>query len=80
VLLVEKHALTRDVVTGHYIHPPGVAYLARWGLLDETVAGWAHISLVTAALGSGRFTLVDGKARFTSTTGQARRCRSEPRP
>jgi 2-polyprenyl-6-methoxyphenol hydroxylase-like FAD-dependent oxidoreductase len=62
VLLVEKHALTRDVVTGHYLHPPGVERLAGWGLLSPAVDGCPPITRVTTDTGSVRFS-VDYEAR-----------------
>jgi 2-polyprenyl-6-methoxyphenol hydroxylase-like FAD-dependent oxidoreductase len=57
VLLVEKYSLSRDVVTGHYVHPPGVGHLTSWGLLEAAVAGCPPITTVTADLGSVRFTV-----------------------
>jgi flavin-dependent dehydrogenase len=38
VLLLEKARFPRDTLSTHYIHQPGVACLAEWGLLDEVVA------------------------------------------
>jgi 2-polyprenyl-6-methoxyphenol hydroxylase-like FAD-dependent oxidoreductase len=38
VLLVDRATFPSDTVSTHLIHPPGVAALRRWGLLD-TVAG-----------------------------------------
>lgn len=38
VLLLDKAGFPRDTLSTHYIHQPGVARLARWGLLDEVVA------------------------------------------
>src|SRR5512146_424027 len=35
VLLVDRAAFPSDTVSSHIIHPPGVAALARWGLLDR---------------------------------------------
>jgi flavin-dependent dehydrogenase len=35
VLLLEKVRFPQDKLSSHYIHQPGVALLARWGLLDE---------------------------------------------
>jgi 2-polyprenyl-6-methoxyphenol hydroxylase-like FAD-dependent oxidoreductase len=35
VLLVDRARFPSDTVSTHFIHPPGVARLARWGLLDR---------------------------------------------
>jgi 2-polyprenyl-6-methoxyphenol hydroxylase-like FAD-dependent oxidoreductase len=35
VLLVDRAEFPSDVVSTHLIHPPGIAALARWGLLDS---------------------------------------------
>jgi 2-polyprenyl-6-methoxyphenol hydroxylase-like FAD-dependent oxidoreductase len=38
VLLVDRATFPSDSVSTHMIHPPGVAALGRWGLLDRVVA------------------------------------------
>ena len=38
VLLVDRATFPSDTVSTHLIHPPGVAALARWGLLERLVA------------------------------------------
>ncbi len=38
VLLVDRATFPSDTVSTHMVHPPGVAALARWGLLDPVVA------------------------------------------
>lgn len=38
ILLVDQATFPSDTVSTHLIHPPGVAALARWGLLDRLVA------------------------------------------
>jgi 2-polyprenyl-6-methoxyphenol hydroxylase-like FAD-dependent oxidoreductase len=38
VLLVDKTAFPSDTISTHYIHQPGVARLARWGVLDRLAA------------------------------------------
>jgi flavin-dependent dehydrogenase len=38
VLLVDRATFPSDTVSTHLVHPPGVAALARWGLLDPVVA------------------------------------------
>jgi 2-polyprenyl-6-methoxyphenol hydroxylase-like FAD-dependent oxidoreductase len=38
VLLVDRATFPSDTVSTHMIHPPGVAALSRWGLLERVVA------------------------------------------
>lgn len=38
VLLVDRAAFPSDTMSTHLVHPPGVAALARWGLLDRLAA------------------------------------------
>jgi flavin-dependent dehydrogenase len=38
VLLVDKATFPSDTMSTHFIHPPGVAALKRWGLLDQLAA------------------------------------------
>src|SRR6516165_2648043 len=38
VLLVDRATFPSDTVSTHLIHAPGVAALARWGLLDRLTA------------------------------------------
>jgi 2-polyprenyl-6-methoxyphenol hydroxylase-like FAD-dependent oxidoreductase len=38
VLLVDRATFPRDTISTHLVHPPGVAALRRWGLLDRVVA------------------------------------------
>lgn len=38
VLLLDRATFPSDTVSTHLIHPPGVAALRRWGLLDRLVA------------------------------------------
>lgn len=38
VLVVDRATFPSDTVSTHLIHPPGVAALKRWGLLERTVA------------------------------------------
>ena len=37
-LLVDRATFPSDTVSTHVIHPPGVAALSRWGLLDQVAA------------------------------------------
>jgi len=38
VLVVDKATFPSDTISTHLVHPPGVAALRRWGLLDRVVA------------------------------------------
>ena len=38
VLLIDRATFPSNTVSGHFIHPPGVAALRRWGLLDRLAA------------------------------------------
>ena len=38
VLLVDRATFPSDTVSTHLVHPPGVAALRRWGLLDRLIA------------------------------------------
>ena len=38
VLLVDRATFPHDTLSTHIIHPPGVAALDRWGLLDRLQA------------------------------------------
>jgi len=38
VLLVDKATFPSDTMSTHVVHPPGVAALARWGILDRLLA------------------------------------------
>ncbi len=38
VLLVDKARFPSDTMSTHLVHPPGVAALSRWGVLDRLVA------------------------------------------
>lgn len=37
VLLVDKATFPSDTMSTHLVHPPGVAALERWGILDEVI-------------------------------------------
>jgi flavin-dependent dehydrogenase len=57
VLLVDKATFPSDTMSGHYIAPPGVARLARWGLLDRLVkSGCPPIQTTAMDLGEYRLT------------------------
>ena len=36
VLLLDKATFPSDIMSTHYIHPPGVEYMRRWGVLHTT--------------------------------------------
>lgn len=38
VLLVDRATFPSDIMSGHYIHPAGVALLKKWGLLEKVAA------------------------------------------
>ena len=38
VLVVDRATFPSDTISTHLVHPPGVAALHRWGLLDRLVA------------------------------------------
>ena len=38
VLAVDRATFPSDTISTHLIHPPGVAALRRWGLLDRLLA------------------------------------------
>jgi 2-polyprenyl-6-methoxyphenol hydroxylase-like FAD-dependent oxidoreductase len=56
VLLVDKATFPSDTMSGHYIHPPGVARLKRWGLLGR-VAGTHCPPITTTRVDLGAFRL-----------------------
>jgi 2-polyprenyl-6-methoxyphenol hydroxylase-like FAD-dependent oxidoreductase len=56
VLIVDRGTFPSDVVSTHVVHPPGVAALARWGLLDRLVATGCP-PIHTYAFDFGPFTL-----------------------
>ena len=53
VLLVDKATFPSDTMSTHLVHPPGVAALARWGILDQLEATTARPSRGTRST-SGR--------------------------
>jgi len=56
VLAVDRSTFPSDTISTHLIHPPGVAALQRWGLLDRVIAtGCPPID--TYAFDFGPFTL-----------------------
>ena len=52
ILLLDRSTFPSDIMSTHYIHPPGVARLERWGLLDKIRASKCPpISKVTLHFG-----------------------------
>jgi flavin-dependent dehydrogenase len=55
VLLVDRASFPSDTMSTHYIHPPGVALLKRWGVLAPIVAtGYPLISHLNMRVGPYR--------------------------
>ncbi len=57
VLLVDKATFPSDTVSGHFVLPPGVARLRRWGLLDRVVSAANCPSIRTWRFDVGPFAL-----------------------
>jgi 2-polyprenyl-6-methoxyphenol hydroxylase-like FAD-dependent oxidoreductase len=57
VLLVDRATFPSDTVSTHIVHPPGVAALRRWGLLDAVVESGCP-AIDTYAFDFGPFALV----------------------
>ena len=56
VLVVDKATFPSDTISTHIVHPPGVAALERWGLLDDLLASGCP-PIDTYAFDFGAFTL-----------------------
>jgi flavin-dependent dehydrogenase len=56
VLLVDRAAFPSETISTHLVHPPGVASLERWGLLDRVVATGSP-PIDTYAFDFGPFTI-----------------------
>jgi 2-polyprenyl-6-methoxyphenol hydroxylase-like FAD-dependent oxidoreductase len=56
VLAVDRARFPSDTVSTHLVHPPGVAALRRWGLLDRVIATGCP-AIHTYAFDFGPFTL-----------------------
>ncbi|MFF5232713.1 FAD-dependent oxidoreductase [Dactylosporangium sp. NPDC000521] len=55
VLLLDRASLPSDTLSTHYIHPGGLALLARWGLLDSLMAtGCPPIQRISHQVGDVR--------------------------
>jgi 2-polyprenyl-6-methoxyphenol hydroxylase-like FAD-dependent oxidoreductase len=56
VLLVDRTSFPSDTISTHLIHPPGVAALERWGLLDRVL--WSESPPIhTYSIDFGPFTI-----------------------
>ena len=72
VLVVDRSTFPSDTISTHFVHPPGVAALQRWGLLDRVVAtGCPPID--TYAFDFGPFTLVGAPGTANSPVAYAPR-------
>ena len=49
VLLADRASFPSDTVSTHLIHPPGVATLRAWGLLDRLAGRAVHPSTPTCS-------------------------------
>jgi flavin-dependent dehydrogenase len=56
VLLVDRATFPSDTISTHLVHPPGMASLERWGLLDPVIATGSP-PIDTYAFDFGPFTL-----------------------
>ncbi len=58
VLLVDRASFPSDTVRGHFVQPPGVAALRRWGLLERLVAsGCPPIHAMVSDIGDCALTI-----------------------
>ena len=65
VLAVDKATFPSDTVSTHLVHPPAIAALERWGLLDRVVAtGCPAIETYTFDLGPFAITGRPGTSEF----------------
>jgi flavin-dependent dehydrogenase len=56
VLVVDRATFPSDIISTHIVHPPGIAALRRWGLLDQVVATGCP-PIHTYAVDFGPFTI-----------------------
>jgi flavin-dependent dehydrogenase len=67
VLVVDRAKFPSDTVSTHFIHPPGVAALERWGLLDAVRASGCP-AVTTYSFDFGPFTLSGSPQPFDDAT------------
>ena len=72
VLLVDRARFPSDTLSTHFVHPPGVAALRRWGLLDGVVASGCP-PIDTYAFDLGPFTLTGAPGTDESPVAYAPR-------
>src|SRR5947208_14377893 len=72
VLVVDRSTFPSDTVSTHLIHPPGVAALRRWGLLDQVIATGCP-AIDTYAFDFGPFTLAGSPASADEAASYAPR-------
>ena len=70
VLLVDRATFPSDTISTHLVHPPGIASLERWGLLDPVIATGSP-PIDTYAFDFGPFTL-SGAPGTDQTPGRLR--------
>ena len=68
VLVVDRATFPSDTISTHVIHPPGIAALERWGVLDRVLASGCP-ALHTYAFDFGAFTIagapgLDGRPAY----------------
>jgi flavin-dependent dehydrogenase len=56
ILLVDRASFPSDTISSHLVHPPGVAALERWGLLEPVIASGCP-PIDTYAFDFGPFTI-----------------------
>jgi 2-polyprenyl-6-methoxyphenol hydroxylase-like FAD-dependent oxidoreductase len=72
VLVVDQATFPSDTISTHLIHPPGVAALAEWGLLDRLLAGGCP-AIHTYAYDFGQGTIAGGPGTDESPVAYAPR-------
>jgi 2-polyprenyl-6-methoxyphenol hydroxylase-like FAD-dependent oxidoreductase len=72
VLVVDRATFPSDTISTHLIHPPGVAALREWGLLDRLVATGCP-GIDTYAYDFGEFTISGSPGTDDSPLGYAPR-------
>jgi len=63
VLLVDRATFPSDTISTHFIWPPGVACLKRWGLLERVLATDCPV-IRTIGLDLGEFQLIGDPPPF----------------